>query len=99
VIEEIVPLSEEHFAAFEIALENLDETMSFGVFVLENPEFTCLRHRLLYFQFRHVKVIPLDYFHSGSLWNLSPDRFVSDGLVTHDFKFGEILIKVKVFSI
>ena len=99
MIEEIVPLSEEHFAPFEIALKYLDKAMSFGVFVFEDSEFTCLGHRFFNFQFRHVKVIPFDYFDGGSFWNLSPYRVISDGLVTHDFKFGEIFIELKVFSL
>ena len=41
VIEEVMPLPEEHFASCLVALENLDLAHGAGIFVLEHSKCAC----------------------------------------------------------
>ena len=78
VVEEVVPLAEEHVAVVEVALEDLDLAHGARVFVLEDAEAARLRHRLLDLDRAEVEVGAVLHAHPGAERDLLRELSVAD---------------------
>ena len=62
MVEKIMPFSENHCTPHEVALKDLNETLSFRVLVFIYLELASCRDSLLYLDIIHVKLIALYHF-------------------------------------
>ena len=70
VVEEVVPLSEEHPAVLMIALQDLDLPHRLRVFVFEHPELFSLWNRFFDFNRVEIKILTILNVNGGIFWNL-----------------------------
>ena len=86
MIEEVVPLSEVHFASLVIAFEDFYESVCSRVLILKHLEIFGLWNRFLNLKLLKIIIFALCYLYINTLWDLSFYFIIRNKLVTHDFR-------------
>lgn len=84
MIEEVVPLPEEHLATLVIALQDFDVALCPRVFILEYSKLPCFWNIFIDFDCGEVKVVTHLNEYFGTFWYFVSDLFVSN-VVLADF--------------
>lgn len=97
MVEEVVPLAEEHCAPFVVTLEDFNVSLGAWVLVPKHSESSGGRYFFFNFDGAEIKVAAILHMDTSAVWNLAADFIFADLLAVHHE--GVFAVEVTVFAI